>query len=63
MKINGTMNLKNRYISPLFTILAMVLLLISRLISEKSMDWLSYFAIAVIIVAIVGLVLMHKKSK
>ncbi|MEH1007778.1 MULTISPECIES: hypothetical protein [unclassified Winogradskyella] len=41
----------------------MLLLLISQLISEKSMDWLGYLAIAVIVVAIVSLIMMYRESK
>jgi len=57
------MNFKKQALSPILTILAMVLLLISRLISEKSIDWLGYLAIAIIIVSVVSLVLIYKESK
>ena len=57
------MNFKKQALSPILTILAMILLLISRLISEKSMDWLGYLAIALIIISVVSLILMYKESK
>mgnify|MGYP000327236433 CR=1 FL=1 len=57
------MNFKKQALSPILTIFAMLLLLISQLISEKSMDWLGYLAIAVIVVAIVSLIMMYRESK
>ncbi|MBU2921691.1 hypothetical protein KO504_10090 [Winogradskyella psychrotolerans] len=56
------MNFKKQALSPILTIFAMLLLLISQLISEKSMDWLGYLAIAVIVVAIVSLIMMYRES-
>ncbi|QNK76773.1 hypothetical protein [Winogradskyella undariae] len=58
------MKLKREALSPVLTIIAMVLLLTSRLLSDDtSMEWLSYLAIVVIIAAIVSLFLMYKKQK
>jgi len=57
------MNFKKQALSPILTIFAMLLLLISQLISEKSMDWLGYLAIAVIVAAIVSLIMMYRESK
>ena len=58
------MKFKREALSPVLTIIAMVLLLTSRLLSDDtSMEWLSYLAIVVIIAAIVSLFLMYKKQK
>ncbi|NRR91517.1 hypothetical protein HSX10_08065 [Winogradskyella undariae] len=58
------MKFKREALSPALTIIAMTLLLISRLLSDDtSMDWLGYLAITVMITAIVSLFLIYKKSK
>ncbi|MGJ8548493.1 hypothetical protein [Winogradskyella wichelsiae] len=58
------MKFKREALSPVLTIIAMVLLLTSRLLSDDtSMEWLSYLAIVVIIAATVNLFLMYKKQK
>ncbi len=56
------MNYKKQYISPILTSIAMILLLISRLISETSMDWLGYLAIAVLVACIISIIMMYKQS-
>ena len=55
--------MKKQYISPLLTIVAMILLLISRLISESSFDWLGVLAIIVILASAFGIYFEFKKSK
>jgi hypothetical protein len=57
------MNFKKQSLSPILTIIAMVLLLISRLVSEKSLDWLGYLAIGIIVTSLVSLYLMCRESK
>ncbi|WP_411893916.1 hypothetical protein [Winogradskyella sp. A2] len=45
--------MKKELISPLLTILAMILLIISRVIDAKKVDWIAYAAIAIIIACII----------
>lgn len=55
--------MKKQYISPVFTIAAMILLLISGIISKNGFDWLVILAIAVILASVLGIVLELKKPK
>jgi ABC-type bacteriocin/lantibiotic exporter with double-glycine peptidase domain len=56
------MNYKKQYLSPILTSIAMIMLLISRLISERSMDWLGYLAIAVLVTSIISIIMMYRQS-
>jgi hypothetical protein len=55
--------MKKEIISPALTILAMLLLIISRVISDKTLDWLTYMTIILIIVGVVNIVSIYRKDK
>jgi len=58
------MKFKREALSPVLTIIAMLMLLTSQLLSnEASIDWLGYLAITIIIAAAISLFLIYRKSK
>ncbi len=57
------MKIKKQYVSSIFTVLAMILLLVSRIIGNEAMDWIGYLAILVIIVSVVSMITLNRPSK
>jgi cytochrome c biogenesis protein CcdA len=55
--------MKKELLSPLFTIIAMILIVISRLLDEQKLDWLAYAAVAVIIASGYHMYSTLKKTK
>ncbi len=55
--------MKKELISPLLTILAMILLIMSRIIDAQKMDWLAYVALVIIIASIIYIIKPIKSSK
>lgn len=55
--------MKKELISPLLTILAMILLIMSRIIDAQKMDWLVYVALVIIIASIIYIIKPIKSSK
>jgi uncharacterized membrane protein YhaH (DUF805 family) len=55
--------MKKELISPLLTILAMILLIMSRIIDAQKMDWLEYVALVIIIASIIYIIKPIKSSK
>ena len=53
--------MKIKYIGPLLTITAMILLLIPPFISESGFDWLGVLAIIVILASVFGIYYDYKK--
>ena len=55
--------MKKELINPLLTILAMILLIMSRIIDAQKMDWLAYVALVIIIASIIYIIKPIKSSK
>jgi len=53
--------MKIKYIGPLLTITAMILLFIPRFISESGFDWIGVLAIIVILASVFGIYYDYKK--
>tara|TARA_R110000796_G_scaffold186856_1_gene303795 strand:+ start:1581 stop:1778 length:198 start_codon:yes stop_codon:yes gene_type:complete len=57
------LNINKSPLSSVLVIIAMILITISRLKDNGSMDWLCYAAIAVLIANVLKLIFIDKKSK
>lgn len=55
--------MKKELISPLLIILAMLLLIVSRIMDAQTLDWIAYAAIIIIIASAYNVVQIIKNSK
>ena len=61
--INKYYKMKKELISPLLTMSAMILLIISRLLSSGGMDWIGYAAVVILIACAVIIAQSLNKTK
>ena len=57
------LNMRQNNMSLLFTIAAMVLLVISRLMDGNTLDWIAYAAIVIIIASIYHMIKTNKRAQ
>jgi hypothetical protein len=55
--------MKKELISPLLIILAMLLLIVSRIMDAQTLDWMAYAAILIIIASAYNIMKIVKNSK
>ncbi len=54
--------MKKQYISPILNMAAMILLIMSRLITDKGFDWLAIIALVIFLLSTGSLISIIKKS-
>jgi hypothetical protein len=55
--------MKKQYLASIFSIAAMILLIISRLVSDKGYDWLAIAATLIMILGFLVIYLEYRKAK
>jgi hypothetical protein len=55
--------IKKEYLSPILNMVAMILIILSRLVSGEGFDWLAIIAIIIFLLSAGSLISLLKKSK
>ena len=55
--------MKKQYLPSIFSIVAMILLIFSRLVSDKGLDWLAMVAAVIMLLGFLGVYIEYRKTK